>query len=69
MASMKSWHIVVLDGWKTVVDRQTFSVADSRTIYAALKEEYDAKNAEIAVQRRLNPDAKYPEYVVKREWY
>ncbi len=51
---MKSWHIIVLDGCKTILDREVFNVKDANSIYDELKKKY----AET-----------HPHYAVKREWY
>ena len=54
MAGMKSWHIVVLDGCKTIEEHEKHSVKDANTLYDELKEKYKDK---------------IPQYAVKREWY
>ncbi len=37
---MKSWHIVVMDGYKVIHDIQKFDIAESKTIFAEMKEKY-----------------------------
>lgn len=68
MAHMKSWHVVVLQGSKTILDRETFSVDDSRTIYKDVKAKYDALNLEGVAAAKAD-GTKFVAYVVKREWY
>jgi len=51
---MKSWHVVVLDGCKIILDREVFNVKDAKTLFEELKKQY----AET-----------HPHYAVKREWY
>ena len=51
---MKSWHVVVLDGWKYVKDTVKFDVSEARALEKQYKEDYAESN---------------PSYIVKREWY
>lgn len=51
---MKSWHIVVLDGWKQIKDVEKFDTQESKEVFKQMKEEYKESN---------------PTFVVKREWY
>ena len=51
---MKSWHIVVLDGWKEIEHSEKFSVQESKEKFKELKDKYKES---------------HPHYVVKREWY
>lgn len=51
---MKSWHVVVLDRCKTIVDKEMFSAAESKTLFNELKKQY----AET-----------HPHYTVSRDWY
>jgi len=37
---MKSWHIVVMDGWKQIADIVKFDIAESKTVFAEMKEKY-----------------------------
>ena len=50
----KSWHIVVLDGWKQIKDIEKFDVKESKELYDQLKAEYAES---------------HPHYVVKREQF
>jgi hypothetical protein len=36
---MKSWHVVVLDGWREIEDKISFSAADSKAMFDAKKAE------------------------------
>ena len=54
MATMKSWHIVVMDGYKVVEDREKFDVKESKVLFEELKEKYKESN---------------PTYKVTRDWY
>lgn len=54
MAKMKAWHVIVLDGWKTVEDKEILDITIARTTFDELKKKYAESN---------------PEYAVKREWY
>ena len=68
MAHMKSWHVVVLQGANIVLDRETFSVGDSRTIFAEVKEKYTALNE--AMQTEALVTGTVPKlFAIKREWY
>ena len=51
---MKSWHVIVLHGCKTIEDRVIFNVKEANALYDELKTKYAESN---------------PEYAVKREWY
>lgn len=51
---MKSWHIVVMNGYTVVEDIQKFDVSESRTVYEEKKKQYAESN---------------PTYSVKREYY
>lgn len=51
---MKSWHIVVMDGWKQIKDIEKFDIKESKEVFQKLKDEYKET---------------HPHYVVKREWY
>jgi hypothetical protein len=68
---MKSWHVVVLDGWREIEDKISFSAGDSKVAYDAKKAEYDEINAANAEKNAALPEGakKLPIYVVKREWY
>ena len=71
MASMKSWHVVVLDGWREIEDKISFNAADSKTMFDAKKAEYDEINQRNRETNATLPEGakKLPIYVVKREWY
>ena len=51
---MKSWHVIVLDGAKTIEDHEIHKVKDARDKYDELKAKYAVS---------------HPHYSVKREWY
>jgi hypothetical protein len=59
---MKSWHIVVMDGWKTIKDVTKFDVKEARELEKKLKDEY-------AALKEADPQTPTANYVVKREWY
>ena len=65
MAHMKSWHLVVMNGWKTVKDVVKFDVKEARELETKLKEEYDGINV---ANKEADPQTK-DHFVVKREWY
>lgn len=54
MATMKSWHIVVMDGWKQIKDIEKFDIKESKELFEKLKAEYKETN---------------PTYKVTRDWY
>lgn len=65
---MKSWHIVVLTGCRTVAEREVFNVKDANTLFDEWKEKYAEMNLqeEIKVRGTNNPPIVYS---VKKEWY
>jgi methionine synthase I (cobalamin-dependent) len=68
MATMKSWHVIVLDGWKTIEEKNTFSVTESREEFTKLKEKYDEINKQ-AESTAKESGTKPTVYSVKREYY
>lgn len=65
---MKSWHIIVLDGCRTVIEREIFNVKDANELFEEWKEKYAALNLEEEVKARA-AGTKPIVYAVKREWY
>jgi hypothetical protein len=51
---MKSWHVVVMDGYRTVEDRVVLTVKEANDLYAELKAKYKVEN---------------PKYYVTRDYY
>ncbi|WP_407304037.1 hypothetical protein [Acinetobacter sp.] len=51
---MKSWHIVVMNGFKQVEEFERFSAKESKELFDELRAKYKES---------------HPHYAVKREWY
>jgi hypothetical protein len=65
---MKSWHIVVLDGCRTVTEREIFNIKEANALFDEWKEKYAALNLEEEAKARV-AGTKPIVYAVKREWY
>jgi hypothetical protein len=65
---MKSWHILVLNGCKTVAEREIFDIKAANALYEEWKEKYNALNLEEEAKVR-GTAGKPVIYAVKREWY
>ena len=65
---MKSWHIVVLAGCRTIAEREMFGVKEANALYEEWKEKYAALNLEEEAKAKA-AGTKPIVYAVKREWY
>lgn len=65
---MKSWHIVVLVGCRTIAEREVFSIKEANALYEEWKVKYTALNLEEEIKVR-GTDKQPIVYAVKKEWY
>ena len=65
---MKSWHIVVLAGCRTISEREIFGVKEANALYEEWREKYAALNIEEEAKAKA-AGTKPIVYAVKREWY